>query len=176
MKKSKTKLSVFDFDGTLMATPLPDTGKDLYKKNTGKDWPHKGWFSKPESLCGLSFDIKPIKDVHDDYLTESKNGSMLVMLTGRLSRLEREVKTLLSAHDMVFDEYLFNTGGDTLTCKIKSLNDILDANPSIVEVEMWDDRITHIPSFEEWGKEKCLSGRLTDFKINVVPTTQTELW
>ena len=172
----KTKIAVFDFDGTLMATPLPDTGKDLYKKNTGKDWPHKGWFSKPESLCMKSFDINPIKDVLEAYQSEKEKGSILVMLTGRMSRLEPHVKAILDAHDMKFEHYLYNTGGDTKDVKLASLDKLLNDYPSVVEVEMWDDRLIHIPFFEEWGKVNCLSGRLKDFKINVVPSTQTELW
>ena len=31
-----------------------------------------------------------------------------------------------------------------------------------------NDRLEHIPIFEEWGKNHCLSGRLKDFKINVI--------
>ena len=34
---------------------------------------------------------------------------------------------------------------------------------------MWDDRLEHIPIFEQWGKEKVESGRLEDFSITVVP-------
>ncbi len=35
-----TKLSIFDFDGTLIMSPLPDTGKIEYEKKTGHPWPH----------------------------------------------------------------------------------------------------------------------------------------
>lgn len=172
----KIKLSIFDFDGTLMATPLPDTGKDLYKQNTGKEWPHKGWFSKPESLCMTAFDIMPIEDVKTDYLRELADGSIMVMLTGRLERLSTHVEEILEAHNFGFDHYLYNTGGNTEDCKIKSLNQLLTDYPNVEAVEMWDDRIKHIPLFEEWGKQQCLSGRIKDFKINVVPTTQENEW
>jgi hypothetical protein len=35
-------------------------------------------------------------------------------------------------------------------------------------VEIWEDRVNHVQIFEQWGKEQCLSGRLKDFKVNVV--------
>jgi len=38
--KNITKLAVFDFDGTLIMTPLPDTGRQQYREKTGKEWPH----------------------------------------------------------------------------------------------------------------------------------------
>ena len=44
-----SKLSVFDFDGTLIDTPLPDYGKAEYKKKTGEDWPFPGWWGQPLS-------------------------------------------------------------------------------------------------------------------------------
>jgi phosphoserine phosphatase len=34
-----TKLAVFDFDGTLVDTPLPENGRKEYKAKTGQDWP-----------------------------------------------------------------------------------------------------------------------------------------
>ena len=30
-----TKLAIFDFDGTLVDTPLPDTGRQQYQDKTG---------------------------------------------------------------------------------------------------------------------------------------------
>jgi hypothetical protein len=33
---------------------------------------------------------------------------------------------------------------------------------------MWEDRLEHVSIFEQWGKEKALSGEIKDFKINVI--------
>ena len=88
----KTKLSIMDFDGTLINTPLPEEGKVTYKNKTGKDWPHVGWWSKAESLDMNIFNIKSIPDVVTDYNVEKSNpNNIVVMLTGRLLKLQKEV-------------------------------------------------------------------------------------
>ena len=71
--KNKTKLSVFDFDGTLIATPLPDSGKIAYEEKTGKTWPHKGWWGQADSLDMNVFDIQPNPDVVNDFKKEEDN-------------------------------------------------------------------------------------------------------
>jgi len=47
IKKNKsdiTRICVWDFDGTLINTPVPEKGYVQYKEKTGQDWPHKGWW------------------------------------------------------------------------------------------------------------------------------------
>jgi len=167
--KNVTKLSVFDFDGTLVDTALPDSGRKLYQEKTGKPWPYQGWWGREESLDSSIFDMKPIASVMADYKAEkAKENTAVIMLTGRISRLANKVESILSEKGYSFDGYYYNNGGRTDAEKIKTLNEILEKYPSIKIVEQWDDRLEHIPIFEEWGKKHCLSGRLDDFKINVV--------
>lgn len=165
----KTKLSVFDFDGTLIDTALPENGKMEYKNKTGKDWPHKGWWGQADSLDTTVFEMPVIASTIADYKEEkAKDDTLVVMLTGRLEKLAPYVKDILDANDLFFDGYYYNTGGSTDDSKKKTLESILNIHPSIEEITLWDDRTSHIPIFEEWGKKQCLSGRLKDFKINVV--------
>lgn len=170
-----TKLAVFDFDGTLIDTPLSDTGRLEYEKKTGKPWPHEGWWSKAESLDMTIFDIKPIPSVKEAYHFEkSKDEVLLIMLTGRMINKKidftNHVKHILDTHGFEFDEYILNRGGSTDVSKIKSMEKLLEKHTDVVEMELWDDRIEHIPIFEAWGKKQLESGRLSKFKINVVPT------
>ena len=65
-----TKLAVFDFDGTLIDTPLPEFGKQEYKDKTGEEWPHAGWWGQPLSLDSEIFDINIIPSVIRAYLKE----------------------------------------------------------------------------------------------------------
>jgi HAD domain family 1 in Swiss Army Knife RNA repair proteins len=175
--KNKTKLSVFDFDNTLIATPLPDSGKIAYEEKTGKSWPHKGWWGQADSLDMNVFDIQPNPDVVSDFKKEkSSDTTLTVMLTGRLKKLSNFVKAILDKHNLTFDEYHFNNGGRTDEEKLKTLDELLDKYPSIKIVEQWDDRLSHIPKFEAWGKEKCMSGRLKDFKVNVVFNSEGGLY
>jgi hypothetical protein len=165
----KTKLAFFDFDGTLIATPLPDVGKGIYKNVTGNDWPHVGWWGQPLSLDTDIFDIKPIPSVVSDYKKEkSDTNTIVVMLTGRMVKLSGEVKKILDQHNLHFDEYHYNRGGSTEVSKIKTMETLLEKYKDVVEIQMWDDRLEHIPIFEDWGKKMCLGGRLKDFSVTVV--------
>lgn len=86
-------------------------------------------------------------------------------MTGRMIKLQNEVKAILDKKGLTFDKYIYNRGGGTLEAKIKSLDDLIRAYPSVKFVEMWDDRTEHIPSFEEWGKQHPD----LEFRINLVP-------
>lgn len=172
MKKDLSKiqkLAVFDFDGTLLDTPLPENGMEIYKIKTGHEWPYKGWWGREESLDPTIFDIKPIGSVISDYKKESSDQNTgVIMLTGRITKLADKVKSLLDSNGLTFDGYFYNGGGSTDTEKIKTLNKLLVDYPNIRFIEVWDDRVPHIPIFEQWGKEQCLNGKLDDFKINLV--------
>lgn len=168
--KNYTKLAVFDLDGTLLNTPTPEEGMITYMQKTGNKWPHIGWWSKPESLDMDIFDIKPIESVISDYHREKSNpDTMVIMLTGRIKKLSPEVEVVLKKYNLSFDGYYYKMGGaSTDQSKINTMNSILEMHPSIKSVEMWDDRLSHVPIFEQWGKETCMSGRLDDFNINVI--------
>jgi FMN phosphatase YigB (HAD superfamily) len=167
----KTKLAVFDFDGTLMDTPLPVDGRKIYKEKTGQEWPYSGWWGQPLSLSDEIFDIQTIKDVVSDYKKEKSDpNTMVVMLTGRITKLSKYVKELLDKHNLTFDEYHYNNGGSTDFVKMRIMENILDSNKSIRELELWDDREEHIPTFQSWGDKLVEGGFIDKFNINVVPT------
>jgi hypothetical protein len=166
-----TKLAIFDLDGTLIVSPTPDKGsKEIYKERTGNDWPHIGWFSKPESLDMDVFDIPTIPEVVADYKIEARNpNTVTVMMTGRLRKLTNEVKTILFAHSLIFDEYCFNYGGTTEEGKIKAMDELLVKYPDVIEITFHDDRVPHMETFKNWGKKQCDSGRIKSFKYVLVP-------
>jgi hypothetical protein len=166
-----TKLSVFDFDGTLVDTPLPnDENKQMWADYHGKDWPYIGWWGRNETLDMDIWEMPLIPDTIKDYRTKKSNDeTMVIMLTGRMSKQKPFVMRILEKYGLTFDKYLLKRGGNTITDKLSQLNQLLAENPSIKEIEMWDDRDSHIPQFEEWGES--LDG--VDFKINHVPGFRT---
>ncbi len=44
------RILIFDFDGTLIDTDTPESGKALWFEEFGFDWPFTGWWGRPESL------------------------------------------------------------------------------------------------------------------------------
>lgn len=170
---SVSKICVFDFDGTLCDSPLPsDEMKALWEKAHDRKWPHKGggWWSKPESLCIKSFDLKLIEHVKQDALISiNDTESYTVLLTGRISIFQKIVKEILRKNGLpYFDAYYFNggnrKGGGTEQYKLEVLEQLKEEFPSATKFEMWEDRVEHIPSFVEWGEKNY--GK--NFKMNII--------
>ena len=170
-KQKITKIAVFDFDGTLVDTPLPDAGKIAYKAKTGKAWPFEGWWSKALSLDMTIFEMPLIKSVIESYKKEKTDTSTVtVMMTGRMIKLSNEVEAVLSAKGLSFDKYIYNMGGSTIDSKIKSLDKLLVEYPNVKELVLFDDRIEHLPTFEAWCKKQVESGKLERYNITEVPS------
>ena len=151
-KQTINKISIFDFDGTLADTPNKEDGIDLWEAKTKKDYPHKGWWSKPESLDESVFNIKLIDETKRDYIGESVDkNTLMVMLTGRIPKLANQVEKVLHKNGIIFDEYHYKEKGDTFTSKINTLKKLVEQNPNVTEIEMWEDRLNHADGFEEWG-------------------------
>lgn len=166
-----TKIKIFDFDGTLVDTTLPEEGKPIWKEKTGKDWPHIGWWSKVESLDMEIFDNPTLPSVIEDYnKVKDEEGVLMVMLTGRRAKrpLEEAVKKILDSHNLTFDLYFHNNGGETGENKMYRMEKLLKQYPNVRSIEFWDDRDSHIPRFQEWGDRMVSEGKLDEFKINHV--------
>lgn len=164
----KTKLSIFDFDKTLVNTPEPEFGATEWEQKTGQKW--KGsWWENPNSLDTKIFDMSVNPSVISAYKKDRSNSNNLViMMTGRKKVVEKEVMNILSMKGLKFDDHIFNDGGETLDFKIREIKNALRYNPNIREVEMWDDRTAHIPSFQKMGDELVQKGYLDSFKVNHV--------
>lgn len=167
--KKITKLAIFDFDGTLVSTPLPDTGRQEYQDKTGKAWPHEGWWSKPESLDMAVFDMPVYDEVIEAHAKElAAADTAVIMLTGRITKLSQHVEDVLDTKGLKFDEYHYNRGGATEVEKMKTMGKLLEKYPDVDSIEMWDDRDLHIERFRQFGEDLIKSGRLTHFKVNHV--------
>lgn len=171
MEKKIIKLKIFDFDGTLIDTELPETGKQIWLEKTGKEWPHIGWWGKPESLDVDIFDNKVITSVKEAFdIVKTEPETLSVMLTGRRLQLAHQVEKILDLHGMEFDEKHFNTGGATEVCKMKTISDLLKRFPDTEEVVLWEDREPHIDIFHDFLLKKVDAGIIKRFTINLVPS------
>jgi len=163
-----TKIAIFDFDGTLVNTPHPDSGKKEWEEKTGKEYPHIGWWSKRESLNTDIFDIQSIKSTIVDYFAETDDpNTLVIMLTGRLPQQAEQVEKILNDRGLVFDEYHYKGNGATLNSKINTIKSLLNRYPNVDFIEMYEDREPHAISFEEWGKENGVN-----IKVNLITSAQ----
>jgi len=145
------KLISFDFDDTLVHTTLPDEGKKIWKEKTGEDWPHRGWWSKPESLDMEIFDIPLNKKIYRRYKQAISNPDNYVILaTGRVAPLQDEVDIILNHYGLEFDEMHLNPGIDTFEFKSNLFAKLIyELQPE--EFIMYDDRQEHLVKFVQWA-------------------------
>ena len=72
-------------------------------------------------------------------------------MTGRRTVLSKEVELILEKHGLKFHRHYYNTGGETFSCKIKTLDKLLEEFPRVQEIELFEDRPEHVEMFEAWG-------------------------
>lgn len=147
------KISIFDFDGTLVDSPKPEDGIPIWGEVNGYEYPFKTWWDRVESLDQEVFDIDTIESTIDDYNEEYENeDTLVIMLTGRLSKFRDTVKKILYSKGLVFDEYHFKDIDNTLLSKVNKIEELLHRYPNVEEIEMWEDRKHHAKAFEIWGE------------------------
>ncbi len=161
----KTKLSIFDFDKTLVMTPEPEEGMKKWKDKTGKQWKGR-WWENPNSLNTDVFDMPTNPSVISAYKKEKSNSNnLVVMMTGRIKALSNNVEKVLNMHGLKFDDYLYKDGAETSSDKMKKMELALKYNPNIRWITMYDDRSEHILIFKNWGNTMIDMGYLDKFEI-----------
>ena len=138
-----TKLLVIDFDGTICDSPHPEKGKDMWKKYYNKEYPHIGWWSKPESLDLNVFDIKCFNSMVQ-FINKFGSDTYKMILTSRMSKLHDSVKAVLDHNNIYVDEINLKDGrGD----KGVRLNNVLKRFPDLKEIYCFDDNIEDINAY-----------------------------
>lgn len=147
-----TTLSFFDFDGTLIDTPLPESGKQVWMEKTGEEYPHIGWWGRPESLSMEVFDIKPFPSVLNQLISDnSKPDTYTIMLTSRMKKLKPQIELILDNHNIVFDDLSLKKGSDG--DKDDRIKTYLDKFPDVETINIYDDREKEINIFKNLKSE-----------------------
>lgn len=151
--KAINKIVIIDFDQTLFHTPTPEEGKKRYEEVTGEEYPHIGWWGRKESLDSNIFDIPVNEEILSKYKEcESDSTCMTVLCTGRVPKLEEEVKALFKEHGINFDREYF-AKLQTLKHKLKTFEDLYQEYPN-AQIIAYDDRDDHLPYFQKWAEDK----------------------
>ncbi len=173
------KLVVIDFDGTLVWSPSKATlvegvpAIELYDRWAAaqglppRKW--QGWWGRKETLMPPIFGshqggtltcppeclnhslVAILEEYRQDPVTLS------VLMTGRHAKMTypdgiHVCRAILDSYKVTFDEYHYNTGGDTLQFKCKTIDDVLNRHPAIDDVTIYEDRADHVSAFFDWIK------------------------
>jgi hypothetical protein len=140
------RLAVFDMDGTLIDTPMPEQGKIMWEKHYGKPYPYLGWWGRPESLDLNVFDIVPFQSVKHQLDKEiATEDTFVIILTSRMEKLRPQVQAILDKNDISVDKLdMKRAEGDK---GIKVLR-YVQQFPELVEINVFEDRDTDIQSYE----------------------------
>ena len=144
-----TKLTFFDFDGTLADSPTPENGREKYKEATGKEYPHIGWWGKADSL--EPFDIHFFPSTIEFYKKSKANpNNKTILLTNRIPKLKDVVKGKLNQAGLTFDDYSFKGGSEA---KPQRVEKYMDRFPDVTEIEIHDDQEDQLVPFTEWARQ-----------------------
>lgn len=147
MVQKEETVYFFDFDGTLMNSPLPDTGKDYWSKIKGTKYPHKGWWSKKESLDMNVFDIQPkaqVETIYREVMTNSQDHA--VLLTNRQYFLADQIEAVLEKHNIKFEIYSYKQDSDEKGDRI--LRIMKTHYPGVKNIVFLDDDQKHLDNAE----------------------------
>lgn len=161
MNKDKTtifRIAFYDFDGTIIDSPMPDLGKLLWAKKYGNVYPHRGWWSKSESLDMELFDIKPIKEVERRLQKDIKDKNCwVVLLTNRISKLKPEVSKVLNHLNISVDEFqMMDRINFSKSIRIKN---VLQDFPQASQIDILDDDDKNIHDFLKLKNELQQEGK-----------------
>jgi hypothetical protein len=131
------KLSFYDFDSTLVDSPLPETGKEQWAQHYGEPYPHAGWWGRPQSLDTDVFNIDKFESIVSLAKKDIQDPSTRAcILTSRLERLRPQVEKIVMGMGLYFDEIIMKSGdrskGDVVLSEISKY-------PDINRVDVYDD-------------------------------------
>ncbi|KAL9641541.1 hypothetical protein ABK040_013462 [Willaertia magna] len=175
-------LYIFDFDGTLYETLVPDIGIPLYKKLYNKPWPYENnsWWSRKESISSFLTKEEDEEEIVAEgealakYLkTKKENVSniLVILLTGRVCTLKDVVYNFLESRlgdkallpeIMCFkpeSKYYINT----IDFKIRQIFSFCNCLPNLKSIQLWEDRVEHARRFSTLN----VRNRFLESKVDV---------
>eukprot|EP01061_Rhynchopus_euleeides_P014727 TRINITY_DN25405_c0_g1_i1.p1 TRINITY_DN25405_c0_g1~~TRINITY_DN25405_c0_g1_i1.p1 ORF type:complete len:308 (+),score=124.22 TRINITY_DN25405_c0_g1_i1:160-1083(+) len=176
---SVKELHVFDFDGTLFRSPLPNPA-NFSPKELGSLKDKGGWFHLPPSLLPPAVPKEPTEEWWIGHIKEkahavlSREECKVVLLTGRGVLFTERVKELTQAAGLEFHDYILKPpGNSTLPWKCKVISDLVeDLGDGVKELHIYEDREKHVQKFKQLCVEHHEAGKLEGH--SVVPVKEPE--
>lgn len=166
---SGTVIKIFDFDGTIFNSPIPN--RELWdKKMFGKLMSETrqggyGWFQNPRTLedkyIGNSdFNEAVVVEIRK---ANAEQNTVTVMLTGRTTQYEDLVKQILETNELTFDHYGFKPTGNgvnifTMNFKQEFIRELVSQYGDVTSIQMWEDRRKHVDRFNDFLNTLELNG------------------
>jgi FMN phosphatase YigB (HAD superfamily) len=146
------RIAFYDFDGTIIDSPTPEMGKLIWEKKKKRLYPHKGWWSKKESLDFDVFELKPISEIIERLNKDIKDEHCwVVLLTNRMVKLEDEVSDVLDTLNIRFDEFqMYTDRNEPKSIRIKN---VLQNYPQAHFIDIYDDDLDNLTAFVELRDE-----------------------
>ena len=175
--KEYTELHMYDFDDTLFKSPLPPEwwyeDYDVYLQWDKNNLPIKSegitedWDTSPQSLGPPFMDKNPGLETNlwkKEVVDSAKNSQIQdnvynMFCTGREKVLKSHIKEMMDSIGLTFDDdkyYLQPDNRNTAKFKVDEITKVLDENPSIKKVEIWEDSETNLIKIEELCKARGL--------------------
>ena len=151
----KNRIVVFDFDNTLFNTIDAAYGRIIYRKKTGKDWSHNGWYNREESLDTSIFPITVNYKTKLEYEKYKKNDSDIIcMISERPIKVKNKVEELMQKNGFVFDYSFYReTDEDYFKNKCDQIKKIITASDSINSIVIFDDKKFDVDRFKIWANK-----------------------
>jgi hypothetical protein len=141
-----TRLCAFDFDSTLISSPMPETGKIEWKKYYKKVFQYSGWWGRPESLDLNVFDIKPFPKILNLLNKDvSTPATYTIVLTSRQEKLRPLIQKILDVNNIHVDKLDMQRDQRT---KGQKILDYVKKFPDLREINVYDDKDSDIKSYE----------------------------
>ena len=140
-------LQIFDFDETIVRVPSYTSNKHIDIQH-GFDFetPYE-FYDHPISLCEDSHNIQAIGPVFDAWKAgENREDYLSIVITHRVSELEKEVREILENRGMKFENiYLLGRKSDKTTTALELMRKL----PNLVEVKVFEDSIEQIQKYHQ---------------------------
>ena len=158
------RIAFYDFDGTLIDTPMPETGKPQWKKATGQEYPHLGWWGRIESLSLDVFNIQAFPEIaHKLKLDNSRSDTYTVILTSRLRKLQPYLEEIMKYNNLRVDEMSPKKGGEEKDDRIR---EFLKRFPDVTSIDLYDDREKEFVIFRALKQELEGKVEVNIYEIN----------